>query len=375
VDDLQTWGLEAARRRRPTKKTAKAIANREIVSAWDAYQYTRLADDTLRNYRVRINVFVDYVGGLPLTSVKRDDLWSYIEDYAAGPRGCTQFAARTFTSLVPVCRAGQDLAQCGPACPARAPIQPSTIEGHLNALASLFSYMQRHDLVGSNIAADVLEEWTEENRGGQRPRKYRRITVEEVERLLRMTVQPNRRAAFAIMPLTGTRIEEMQRLKVGPEWINLDQGWIEVPPRRKQKRRGETKLWLTEELVEILRWYLQWRDKRVPRDDDGNPLHDHLIITARGMPWTNYGTMLEAWHEQMERAGILTGDEDEFNTLTPHDMRHWMTTQLIDADAPDYFIALYRGDKRAVIADRYTHLTDEKKRKEFLRYAPRIKIF
>lgn len=55
-------------------------------------------------------------------------------------------------------------------------------------------------------------------------------------------------------------------------------------------------------------------------------------------------------------------------------MRHWLTTQLVSAKAPDYFVALYRGDKRGVIADEYTQLSDAQKRREFLHYAPRIKF-
>lgn len=366
------WNLQASRERRKLTTPAKVSSNEDLIQGWLRYNQTRLAPDTtLPRYLRHIRIHAGYLQGLLFTDVSREDLWFYVEDYLNGPRGCANFCAGTFRRKEAFCHTGLDLAGCGMQCSGREAVQLKTVRSHLDAIVSMYQYLTRRGFIASNIAKDVAEEWWEENRHLERNRLYRRFTTAEVEQLVGRTRRPNCRIAFALYALTGIRAEEALRLKRTAAWLNLEEGWVVLPERPHQKRRGETKLWLTEELVDEMEVYLEWWEATVQRDAKGEPVTDQLLLTARGEPWLNYSTLHDAWQIQCKRTGILTGDEDELNTLTPHDLRHWLTTELVKAKAPDYYVALYRGDKRAVIADHYTHLTDETKRTEFLRYAPR----
>lgn len=370
--------LAAARANRPKDQERPSGTNRELVHAWGQSEKVKLQDITFRAYGFRINLFLDFIGEEPLESIRRADLWDYIDkELREGPRGCSWYQAKGIGvhSRAPFCLKGMDIASnCNLQCPKRRPILQETLEHHLYPLVNLYDYLYRHDIVETNVAAKVLDElMNQPNRSPPKP-KYRRITTEEIELLLRNTRPLHLKTAFALLALTGGRCGEMQRLRASPGFFNLDEGWIEVPHVPKQKRVGESRLWMTDELVDWMRLYMPWRAKRVKKDAAGQALHDGLVITARGTHWTSYETFNMEWHKALERCGILQGDEDEFNTLTPHDMRHWLTTELRKAKAPDYFVALYRGDKRGVIADEYTHLTEEQKRREFLYYAPRLKF-
>lgn len=370
--------LALARSKRTSQPAQPSGTNADLVSAWSDAEKVKLQGVTFRSYGFRIRLFLDFIGEEPLGAIKRADLWDYIDtELRQGPRGCSWYQSKGIGihSSRPFCLKGLDIpTHCSPQCAQRRPVLQETIEHHLYPIVSLYDYLYRHDLVETNVAARVLDELMQQTNRTQPKQKYRRITTEEVEVLLRATRPPHLKTAFAILALTGVRCGEMQRLRASPQFFNLEEGWIEVPHVPKQKRVGESRLWMTDELVGWLETYMPWREKRIKRDAAGNPLHDGLVITARGTHWASYDTFHPAWHKALERAGILKGDEDEFNTLTPHDMRHWLTTELRRAKAPDYFVALYRGDKRGVIADEYTHFTDEQKRREFLHYAPRIKF-
>jgi integrase len=362
-------------RARAAMRTGPPPSNDAIVAAWAANLKATKAQATHRNYTQRVHVFLGALGDEPLVKCDWDYMDSYVEDILIhGERGCSMYVARGLRQAAPHCRLGLALEGCRLDCPQRVPVDRGTIEAHLDALASLFGYIHQKRWISANVAAEYRKFWKHQNKFAQAKPAMRRFTVEEVERLLRLTRQPNRRTAFAIMALLGVRIEEAQRLRADPKHFNLDEGWIIVPFRPGQKRRGEDKLWMIEELQAWLHVYMQWRDRHIQRLPDGAPAHEGLLITARGHHWTNYNTLLDAWHEQLERVGILQGDEDATSTLVPHDLRHWMTTELENAGAGDYLKALFRGDKRAVISDEYTHLTDEQKRRKFLQYAPRVRF-
>jgi integrase len=367
-------GLEQARKRRGETGPNAPNSNQNLYDGWKEYADTRLADISIKHYNEGIQIFLEYIGNVLATTLRREDFWLYIDDYLASPRTCTNYHANPFGRGGPTCAKGLDLVGCNTECPMRQQVAPVTIKSHLRAITSLYQYLTRRGHLESNVLKDVAQAWWQENRHSERAQPKRRFTAEEVETLIRKTRQPNRHIAWAILALTAVRCSELLRLTRSQDMLNLEEGWIKIPFVSRQKRQGESKLWLTDDLVCALREYLEWWERTVQRDDKGKPLSDHLLITARGTPWTSYYSLKEAWNLQCIRTGVLAGGETRFTTLTPHDLRHWLTTELVKAKAPDYYVALYRGDKRGIVADRYTHLTDDEKRKEFLRLAPRLNL-
>jgi len=347
--------------------------NAETIEAWKAYSQRRLAPVTLSRYEYQIRLFAGWLAGLHMAELTHPDMWQYIDDVVKGPRGCRFFKNGDYRSPGAFCRKGQDMAQCGQACPVFEPVRIVTIRAHLNALASIYTFLLRRGHVKTNVAKDVLEEWWEDHRHLDEERPKRRFTTAELQTLIRGAIHPNRQAILALLPITGVRAEEALRLRCDADHFNFEEGWLRLPKRPHQKRRGEDKLWITPELRKILQRYLRWRELHVARSSTGQPKTDALFINANGGAMNNYDSLRNhIFNVELKRAGLLTGDEVEEQRLTIHDLRHYFTTEMRRKGVDDYLISLFRGDKRGVIADRYTHLADSDKRRMFLKAAPRI---
>ena len=99
----------------------------------------------------------------------------------------------------------------------------------MQAIASLYDFLDHMGLVDSNPARRVKREWIKENRHRSRASPRRVPTKEELQRMTSRRVPMHQRAVVLVCAKTGVRVSEAIRLQADDQHLDLDDGWIHIP--------------------------------------------------------------------------------------------------------------------------------------------------
>lgn len=338
---------------------ARWTTNEEAIQAWNEYQRTRLGDVTRRHYRFEIQRFLR-AWNEPAWLLGRTDLWAYVSAYAAN---CKHY--RRQTARPEYCNANQDLAKCSQTCPAYGPLHFETVSHHMQAIASLYDFLDHMGLVDSNPARRVKREWIKENRHRSRASPRRVPTKEELQRMTSRRVPMHQRAVVLVCAKTGVRVSEAIRLQADDQHLDLDDGWIHIPAFYG-KRRGNRNLPVDAELAAFLHEYLAWRTDLLDRLGQQT---EALLITPQGRAYSHTNgpdSINRALKAQQARIGLPAP------RFTHHALRHFFSDQLKRNGLEDYYWNILRGDIPKGNLKTYVHPTQQDIRQQYLRHRPRI---
>ena len=219
-----------------------------------------------------------------------------------------------------------------------------TVNRHLSALRSFFSWMQEH---GEHVDDSVLA-----MHGRKLTRSLPNVMADEDVRHLVAACDESKaeglrdRAMIELMYATGARISELAGL--APSDIDYAQGEVRLFGKGSKERIVpvyEVALDATRSYVESARPTLT-----ASRKKPGVP--SALFVSVRGNDMT-----ANALRARFERLVQLAGLE---NAVTPHAVRHTYATELLDGGADLRTVQELLGHESMATTQIYTHLSVER---------------
>ena len=230
----------------------------------------------------------------------------------------------------------------------------STISRKLSTIRVYFAFLRREGEIQANIARTLKVP----SKSGRLPEV---LTREEVNSLL---CQPERTTSGGLRDLAllellyscGLRVSEA--LDLTYETLNLDDDFVRI----RGKGNKERLVPFGSSARDILSEYLM---KSRPE----------LAAKATVEPWIflnrNGGKLsrISAW-KAIKKYWLKAGG---IRPISPHTLRHSFATHLIDSGADIRFVQELLGHSDVSTTEKYTHISKEQLRREFLKYHPRGK--
>jgi integrase len=205
--------------------------------------------------------------------------------------------------------------------------RPATVNRELACLSKVFSMAQDAGLIADNPCCKV-KKLREDNR------RERVLSSDEEARLLAVCTGPREHLKPIIVLAVNTGMRRGDLLGLTWSRVDFERGLIFVPNHKAGDGRGH---WLPMNSVvrsELVALSFQRRD-------------DQRVFGV--------GDIKTAWKTARRLAGI--------EGLRLHDLRHTAATRLADAGCDAFTIAAILGHSSIQMSARYTHASDERKRR------------
>jgi integrase len=207
------------------------------------------------------------------------------------------------------------------------PRRPATVNRELACLSKIFTMARNNGLLSDNPCRQVRK-LREDNR------RERVLSSDEEARLLVACTGPRAHLLPIIVLALNTGMRRGDLLSLSWSQVDFERGLIFVPNRKRGDSKGH---WLP--MNSVVRQELAAMSLR--RSSDGQVFGVRDIKTA--------------WRSALREAGI-TG-------LRFHDLRHTAATRLAEAGCDAFTIAAILGHSSIQTSARYTHASDERKRR------------
>jgi integrase len=351
----------------PVKDTANGIQykdNQEALDAWFEADASNLRPTTLNKYRSAIERFVRDWGDVPVWTLRKRDLWQYVQNVQLL---CRFYQGTSANGRKPNCIQNQNLDQCGPACVAFKALRQLSVRNTLCAVIRFYDHLADMEVIEHNVMRDVARQWVRKT-----PKEVGRIrqpaTLEQVKRLTGMGVPIQRRAVYAVLAKTGVRIGEAANIRIDSEHFNLEEGWLKLPSEGYAKRKGNRYVVIDSELQPVLREYLEWREVKARQL---NISHDYLFIvqTGRNLRTITGGPGNTGWvRPDLKRTGAVGEGPD----ITFHSFRHYFSDTIKRNGIDSYWFHVLRGDVVRGTEGVYIHPTVDDIQKQYNDHRPRL---
>ncbi len=185
------------------------------------------------------------------------------------------------------------------------------------------------------------------------------LNFEEINKLLdlnpKTALEYRNRAMIELMYATGLRVSELVNLELND--INVKDNYIRVYGKGKKERIVP----MAEITTNILNEYISvYRDSLLK-----GYLTDKVFISSYGK-----GITRQAFFKILKKIAKEQGIEKDFS---PHTLRHSFATHLLEYGADLRSIGEMLGHENIKTTQIYTHLSNNKKRKDYEAYHPRNK--
>lgn len=345
--------------------------NRIDFENWRRYASTRYVGHTLDLYSYSIAKFLAYWGERRLAELDEPGVWKWVDVLQTECRHLQRSGLSHNEGFLchkkVFARAEAPPAACGyQVCKLFQPLHPIAVAGHLKAVASFYSFLQRRGYVAVNPFKAVLQDYAKEYPDRKFMGKRRQPTLQEVVRLINGTSNPRNKFLYALLAKTGLRISEALALTV--EDVNLQARTIRVHPH--PKRGGKCVAFVDKELLEIYLRYGEWRELHVKRTD-GKPLTEALIISeSTGLALGEGRVNSYIFKNDIERLGLADWAAGKESRITPHCLRHFFVGVLLRSGCSEFYIKHLRGDRINDVIGVYHDPTDEELGEQYVRHMP-----
>lgn len=207
------------------------------------------------------------------------------------------------------------------------PRQPASVNRELEVLSKIFSMAADNNIIANNPCRKV-KKFRQDNQ------RERYLLADEEKRLLDACTGPREYLRPIIILAVNTGMRRGDLLSLTWQQVDFERGLIFVPNRKAGEGRGHHLPMNSAVRAELVALSLKRRK--------GERIFGVVEIKR-------------AWATACRLAGI-TG-------LRFHDLRHTAATRLADAGADAFTIAAILGHSSIQMSARYTHATDERKRR------------
>jgi integrase/recombinase XerD len=264
-----------------------------------------------------------------------EELALWLSDDAMKPSEITVFQLRDFLRMLAASRKAT-----------------ATISRKLSSIRVYFAFLRREGKIPANIAKAL----TVPSKSNKLPEVLSRT---EVEKLL---AQPDSETAAGLRDLTllellyscGLRVSEA--LEMTFDSLNLEDEFVRIRGKGDKERLvpfGRSAHDLLLRYIEFGRLELSSRAVIEP----------HIFLNRRGGPLSR----VSAW-KMIKKYWLQAGG---VRPISPHTLRHSFATHLIDSGADIRFVQELLGHSDVSTTEKYTHISKEHLRREFLRFHPR----
>lgn len=281
-----------------------------------------MSDETIRRYAGSVKKFLSFVDD-PL-NVTREDLKAYLDHLKS--RG----------------------------------VKSKTVENEFSAISAFYDYLVYEGAVSANVVPSFRKRYIRRINDSA-GRKL--VSVEELSMLVNSVIDPRDRAVILLLAKTGMRRGELIDLNVDDiDWGNYS---IMLKPKRKRSRRI---VFFDEECAIVLKRWLAVREKMKPKTKA-------LFINYGSRRRIDRNTVYRIVTKHAARVGLHNPDsprqEDHFS---PHCLRHWFTTWLLESGMKREYVKELRGDARRDAVDIYHHIPLEELRRAYLAHIPKLGV-
>ena len=243
-------------------------------------------------------------------------------------------------------------------------VSQRTIETYFASMASFFGYLEYERYIEKNPIYEVRKRYLQKYKDNDDGQVRKLISVEEMAKLINLTMGVRDRAIISLLAKTGIRRNELIKLDVD------DINWIEQSIRLKPtpKRTNRTVFFDDETAIVLHRWIKSSEETRKKFKTIA------LFISNKGGRLNRNGVYL-AVTRPAEKIGLHNPNSDRMEDhFSPHCCRHWFTTHLRRAGMSREFIQELRGDVRKEAIDIYDHIDKKELRESYLAHVPQLGI-
>jgi integrase/recombinase XerD len=243
-------------------------------------------------------------------------------------------------------------------------VSQRTIETYFAAMASFFGYLEYERYIDKNPIYEVRKRYLQQYKDNDDGQVRKLISIEEMARLINLTMGVRDRAIISLLAKTGIRRNELIKLDID------DINWIEQSIRLKPtpKRTNRTIFFDDETAIILHRWIRSSEETRNKFKTKA------LFISNKGGRLNRNGVYL-AVTKPAEKIGLHDPNSDRMEDhFSPHCCRHWFTTHLRRAGMPREFIQELRGDVRKEAIDIYDHIDKKELRESYIAHIPQLGI-
>lgn len=237
---------------------------------------------------------------------------------------------------------------------------PKTVQNVFNSLSTFYGFLEYTGRIQKNPIPPIRTRYVRSYKS-DRPRTERRLlSVEEMARLICITLNIRDQAMLMLFAKTGIRRNELISLDIDD--VDLPGGEIILKPTAKRSNR--LALFDDECAAALLKW-LELRRALRPTSQalftnvNGNRV-DRSVVYDTVIRWAT----LAGFHDPESKRS-----EKRFG---PHCFRHWFTTWLIRNGMPRDYIKELRGDARREAIDIYNHIDKADLKRRYLATIPKI---
>jgi integrase/recombinase XerD len=243
-------------------------------------------------------------------------------------------------------------------------VSQRTIETYFASMASFFGYLEYERYIEKNPIYEVRKRYLQKYKDNDDGQVRKLISVEEMAKLINLTMGVRDRAIISLLAKTGIRRNELIKLDIN------DINWIEQSIRLKPtaKRTNRTVFFDDETAIVLHRWIKSSEETRKKFKTIA------LFISNKGGRLNRNGVYL-AVTRPAEKIGLHNPNSDRMEDhFSPHCCRHWFTTHLRRAGMSREFIQELRGDVRKEAIDIYDHIDKKELRESYLAHVPQLGI-
>jgi len=228
----------------------------------------------------------------------------------------------------------------------------STVSRKLSAIRVYFAFLRREECISVNIAKTL----SVPSKSGKLPEVLSRI---EVEKLLK---QPDLQTAGGLRDLAllellyscGLRVSEALDLTFAT--LDLDDDYVRITGKGDKERLvpfgGQAKNTL-----------IMYLDKGRTALSSKAVTESYIFVNRNGGRLSR----VSAW-KLIKKYWLKAGG---IRPISPHTLRHSFATHLVDSGADIRFVQELLGHSDVSTTEKYTHISKEQLRREFLRFHPR----
>lgn len=239
-------------------------------------------------------------------------------------------------------------------------VHPKTLKAYFSAISTYYDYLVYIRNLDNNPILQFRRRYLtriKQQYNGENTRQL--ISIEQMQQLVTLDMLILETAILMILAKTGVRRGEM--IAIDRDDLNLEKKEIILKPKAKRTNRL---VFFDDETAQVLRAYLEWRDKRTKSNALFVSRHDFKRINRNRV------------NEIVARHGSTLGLHDPGSSLnqklTPHCFRHWFTTHLRRNGMPREFIQELRGDRRKDAIDIYDHIDLSELKDCYLECIPKL---
>lgn len=163
------------------------------------------------------------------------------------------------------------------------------------------------------------------------------------------------------------RRAEFCRLNVSN--INLEKMMIIIDKNDLNRKRSNNRVPLDLQTVDCILYH--WKQREIAGEK----------ITAQSAAFVGKrgnrinGEYLRLYlRDGAEKAGLHKTGGALCERFSPHCLRHWMTTELVDSGIDGSYVDEIRGDARGRARDKYHHISDKKLVEVYQKHIPQLHI-